>query len=417
MFHRMVPRSMIDMNSPAKRVIVHRPMIPSIESIVQKHRAEQLQDVQSISEKPPMIFTVKPMNDPNELLQRRIDHYFDNNSYDCYVAFYNPFPLQKNAEFELLQRCKITCEKINVGFLLIHNDNIIQDTELKGIHIDTIDVSNILCIISLHPESPKTTKHFTIITLWNPIEFHDENSWKRTLTMDGFLSAYSDNIDHYIKERSDKPFVGYLNTTLSGPILDITFGQCLQPNYKCFYIGMNWENRCNYLTYNRKTAIDLIHKLDHTDLISIYGPKYAWTGCKSYIGEIPFDGESIVYEIHRCGICLVLSSQHHMDDSVCSNRLFEGLAAGVPIISDKNPFIQTWFGDNIFYIDTSSADIAVHQIQEYIAYFTTNPEETLVKIQNCREIFMNHFLMDKQLLQIIQNIKEIRNPKINTWIL
>jgi glycosyltransferase involved in cell wall biosynthesis len=198
--------------------------------------------------------------------------------------------------------------------------------------------------------------------------------------------------------------LGYLNTTLSGPILD-TFNE----NYKCFYVGTNWELVYDYLTYNRQIVVDLIKKMDNLDIISIYGPKKAWKDVKSYVGEIDFDGTSIVYEIKKCGICLVLSSHHHIEDSVCSNRLFEGLAAGVPIISDKNPFIYMWFGDNIFYIDNSSPDVSVKQIQEYINYIKNYPDETREKIQNCRKIFCDNFLMDKQLSQIVENVKQYKS--------
>jgi glycosyltransferase involved in cell wall biosynthesis len=150
--------------------------------------------------------------------------------------------------------------------------------------------------------------------------------------------------------------------------------------------------------------------MNDMEIISIYGPnrKKCWDNYKTYMGEIVFDGKSVVYKIHECGVCLVLSSENHIEDSVCSNRLFEGLAAGVPIISDRNPFIQKWFGDNIFYIDNDDIDKASGKICEYIKFFKENPEETLEKMKNCREIFLTHFLLDTQIQNLVENVLLLR---------
>jgi hypothetical protein len=255
------------------------------------------------------------------------------------------------------------------------------------------------------------------MTIWNPIKFHSGESWENTCSVDGFLSAYSDNIDDFVRSISNKPIVGYLNPSISEPILDFTFGQshvvaqqltaegvsrpALFGNYTCFYAGMNWHMSTDPYRVN---VYNLIKELDKTDIINIYGLKNNWTGYACYKEEIPFDGYSIVQKIHDCGVCIVLSSQPHIDDSVCSCRLFEGLAAGVPIIADKNPFFITWFGDNLFYIDTEDTDAAVSQIKTYIEYIKENPEEVLVKIENCRKIFLEYFILDKQFLDIIQKL-------------
>ena len=369
---------------------------------------------------------------PDDLV---IKQYFSNTKYECHIAFYDSFPGYKNAEYELLKRFKRICEKNNIGVFIIYSNNIIQNGELRGININDIDSSNILCVISLHFNSPKTTKHYTLMTIWNPIKFHSGESWENTCSVDGFLSAYSDNIDNFVTSISSKPIVGYLNPSISEPIFDFTFGQrseasqllsskvALLPvgdrrsqpcspygaaeenfgKYKCFYAGMNWHMSTDPYRVN---VYNLIKELDKTDIINIYGLKNNWTGYACYKEEIPFDGYSIVQKIHDCGVCIVLSSQPHIDDSVCSCRLFEGLAAGVPIIADKNPFFITWFGDNLFYIDTEDTDAAVSQIKTYIEYIEENPEEVLVKMENCRKIFLEHFILDKQFLDIINKIRE-----------
>lgn len=324
---------------------------------------------------------------------------------NIYIAFYNTFPGYINAEYELLLRFEKICNKFNIGFIMISNTNIILNDELKGININETNNLNILFILSLHFLSPKTTKYFTVITLWNPIKFHDILSWVNTYSVDGYLSAHSENIDNYIKSNSNKPFLGYLNPTINEPILDFSFGR-----YKCFYIGMNFDLEQDNI---RKKIFDLINRLDETDMIEFYGPDKFWNNkkkYKSYIGSIPFDGgKAIVKTINECGVCLVLSSDLHIEDGVNSCRIFEGLAAGVPIISDKNPFVQKWFGDNIFYIDNEDSSIAVEQIKEHIEFFKNNPKETLEKMKNCRKIFLNNFLLEKQFLQMINNVQNYKN--------
>jgi hypothetical protein len=227
------------------------------------------------------------------------------------------------------------------------------------------------------------------------------------------LSAQSDNIDKYVRSSSIKPILGYLNPSISEPILDLTFGESENAKlpstnsvdksgkYKIFYAGMNWNISSDP---HRKNIYNLIKELDNIDIINIYGLKKNWNGYECYKGEIPFDGYSIVDKIHDSGICLVLSSQPHIEDSVCSCRLFEGLAAGVPIIADKNPFFIKWFGDNLFYINTSDTGAAVSQINTYMDYIEKNPQEVRVKLENCRNIFLERFLLDKQFLNILDKI-------------
>ena len=103
-----------------------------------------------------------------------------------------------------------------------------------------------------------------------------------------------------------------------------------------------------------------MQRLDRQNLVNIYGPERGegnmkpWAGYRGYRGSLPMDGVSVIYAIRQSGLCLVLSTDPHLEDGLVSMRMFEGLAAGVPLICDRNPFIQRFFGDNVFYIDTGS---------------------------------------------------------------
>jgi len=336
-----------------------------------------------------------------------ITNYFrDNNS--KHIAFIDSWPCINNAEKELLQRFEISCKRLNITYLSINNKGIIINNHpLQNINIKLIDKNDILCVISLHFSSQKISHHYTLATLWNPLDFYKiEIDLKNTLSSDGFLSCYSNIVDNYFTNISNKKILGYLNTTIAEPILDYTFG-----DYKCFYIGINWEivNPKN-IDAKRSKILDILRELENNNMVSIYGPKLfhsvdVWKDFTSYQGEIPFDGLSIIDKIHKCGICLVLSSDSHIKYKMCSNRLFEGLAAGVPIISDNNPFIYEWFADNIFYINPENTSESIDKIKGYIEYFKTNPEDVLKKIENCREIFMKNFKLDLQIENLINNVE------------
>jgi len=333
----------------------------------------------------------------------RINNYFNNTKYKTHIVIYDTYPNINNAEKEVIIRFKHTCEKLQIGFLTITNDNIINNEHpLKNINIINIPKNYIDCIISLHFESPKSTQHYTLMALWNPLNFHKDTDLNNVCSVDGYISCYSKSVDDFFISKCNKPVIGYINHTLSEPILDLSINI-----NKCFYIGLNWE-KLNTLTPERTKILNILKKLEVYNLISIYGPKKIgdielWKGYRSYIGEIPFDGTSVIYEIKKCGICLVFSSDSHINAGISSNRLFEGLAAGVPLICDKNPFILKWFEDNVFYIDTTQSNCA-EQIINHIKYIRENPSVVLKKMENCRKIFTDNFLLDKQLSLLLLNI-------------
>lgn len=334
----------------------------------------------------------------------KINNYFDNTKYKTHIVIYDTYPDVNNAEKEVIIRFKNACEKLQIGFLTITNDNIINnDHPLKNINIINIQKKYIKCIISLHFRSPKTTQHYTLMALWNPLAYHTSIDLINNVgNIDGYISCYSKLVDSFFTLKFNKPIIGHINHTLSEPILELSIN--IQ---KCFYVGINWEKLMK-LTPERTKILNILKNLEKYNLVSIYGPKQisgveVWKGYNSYSGEIPFNGISVIYEIKKCGICLVFSSDNHINCGIASNRLFEGLAAGVPLICDKNPFIQEWFKDNVFYIDTSRTNCA-EQIINHIIYIRANPSIVLKKMAKCRKIFIDNFLLDKQISSLLLNL-------------
>lgn len=333
-------------------------------------------------------------------LNKYIEEKINIKNYRGCLAFYDTWPDINNAEKECLLRFKYACNENNILYLLINNNGIIINNDLYGININNIEKKYINSIISLHWDSPKSTDHYTIHFLWNPLDFYDKNNIKNILNYDAYVSCYSPIMDKFIELYSDKKIIGYVNHSLCTPILNYDF-----TSFKCFYIGINWE-----LCTNKQTRYSTLLKLlDSNNLINIYGPKIflginIWEGYNSYSGEINFDGTSIIHEINKSGICLVLSSEAHKNSQICSNRLFEGLAAGVPLICDNNPFIKKTFNNNVFYIDGVDEKLSYFQIIEHINFIKNNKDIVKNKIENCRKIFLDKFLLSKQLNELFNNI-------------
>jgi hypothetical protein len=176
---------------------------------------------------------------------------------------------------------------------------------------------------------------------------------------------------------------------------------------KIFYMGINWE-KLGQQQSRHQTVLNL---LDGTGLLRIYGPEMlrgvkVWDGFQSYQRSLPFDGVSVIEEIHKAGICLALSSQPHKDAALMSNRLFEGLAAGALIICDENPWARTHFGDTLLYVDLrDGAEVVAQQITAHIEWARQNPEAALALAARAQEIFKRGYIMDASLAQIYSGLQ------------
>jgi glycosyltransferase involved in cell wall biosynthesis len=353
------------------------------------------------------------------VIDTNIQPYFKKSKFKTHIAVYDTWPDMNNAEKEVLFRIVHACNMISVGVIVINNAGIIIDLKnspsnnpnlkmLTNIHLNHIPKEYISFVLSLHFVSPKTTLHYTLHALWNPLNFMDDPTHIQNLkSFDGYLSCYSKPVDNAIKYARAN-IVGNLNHTLSYPILNVSD---FRNDITCFYIGINWE-QLNSAGPSRKLVLDLLKNLGND--VCIYGPRMisnvnVWQNWNQYKGEIPFDGVSIVNVIKRCGACLVLSSPSHVQFEISSNRLFEGLAAGVPLICDNHPFIKKWFGDNVFYIDTN--DSTCHeQVLRHIAFIKdpNNTEVVIHKLQECRNVFLTNFMLHHQLETIINNVKQLQ---------
>ena len=227
------------------------------------------------------------------------------------VAVIKLWPELKTAEDECIERLKATARSMGLECIVV--DSFARPLEASKVQLTESDVDFVL---SLHFDTPKCYDIFSFVALWNPLQFFHEWGYRRCtrnlLTHDDFLSCSSPCADDHVRRAvaNDATREGpalHLYHSLSEPILPPTTG-----DGKLFYVGINWER----VSGKADRHGSLLKMLDRSGRLRIYGPEKfqgvdVWRGYKSYCGSIPFDGVSVIHEIHKCGVALVLSSEAH----------------------------------------------------------------------------------------------------------
>lgn len=317
------------------------------------------------------------------------------------------WPNIKTAEDECIARIKIAASILNLECIEIHSDGRLIIDETKSIEND-VDF-----VIHLHYDTPKQYDAFSYVALWNPIQFYHDWDYNRTsrnlTTHDDFLSCNSKAADDHVKRMLKSHRASHAEDFLT---LHHSTANTKPPSFnknsRLAYTGINWEA----ITGGKSRHQEVLKKLDDTGILQIYGPSIfqgvkVWSGYKSYVKEIPFDGISMIDELSKCGICLVLSSQAHKDSKLMSNRLFEGIAAGTLIICDENPWAKENFHDSLLYIDTRQpAPIIVDQIKDHVNWAQNHVPEAIKMIEEAQDIFNRKYNLTYSLSNIYKNFPE-----------
>lgn len=304
------------------------------------------------------------------------------------------FPDIKNGEYE-------TIERIKTAGRLLDYDAIVFNT-LGEVIENPSDRSEeeVAFVISLHFITPKPFKHFTYVALWNPLQFYFDWGYDRQiahlLTYDDFLSCESTVADEHAKRLiAQDPNRCWNPPTFYHSLADPIIEPRKLDNPSLFYCGINWERAANrHGRYHQ-----LFQRLDSDNLIRIFGPEVflgnrPWGGFSNYVGEIPFDGESVVRRIAECGVALALSSDAHIESGLMSSRLYESCAAGAVVICDENEFCKTQFGDTLLYIDGNNPiDDVYAQIRKHLDWIRENPEQALKLAKASQSRFLEKFDM------------------------
>lgn len=317
------------------------------------------------------------------------------------------WPDIKTAEDECIARLKIAASGLGLECVEIHADGRLLENPEKIITKKVIDF-----VLHLHYDTPKLYDAFSFVALWNPTAFYHEWGYARTsrnlLTHDDFISCSAPAADDHVN-RLIRKVTTHLPPlfNLYHSVADTTHKPTLG-DQKLFYAGINWDALRGGVSRHQ----ELLKRLDKTGNLRIFGPTLfqgvkVWDGYDSYVREIPFDGFSMMDEISRAGIALVLSSQAHKDAELMSNRLFESIAAGALIICDENNFAKKFFGDCLLYIDSRcSVEEIFNTIETHLAWVKINPKKALMMVTESQRIFQEKFALKKSLIDLYTNLND-----------
>ena len=318
-----------------------------------------------------------------------------------------------SAEAEVIQRILIAGKNIGLDIIPISQQGCIlrPDTSCSPNYINTRDFK---WIFSIHYEDGKLLDCFYYLTVWNPPENLMGTPWYKDCT-----DRYLQNDDYLIYDTGGMS--NHLRSILLDSPRDLKDASCfvgsfpascvMSPNLSkpmLFYCGVNWD----VLITHKGRHQALFNLLDSTGIIKIFGPKdpwkngiLPWAGFKSYQGEIPFDGTSILSEINKCGIVLALSSDIHHRAGAVTNRVYEGCAAGAVIISDDNSFMLENFKDAVLFIRFNKNDPqdTFRQIMEKYEWILSHKDEALALAKKSQQIFREKFCLEKQLQGVLAN--------------
>jgi hypothetical protein len=317
------------------------------------------------------------------------------------------WPGIKTAEDECIARLKSASSSLGIECIEIHADGSLLTDPKKTIGRNDVDF-----VLHLHYDTPKFYDAFSFVALWNPLRFYHDWGYQRTsrnlITHDDFISCSAVAADNHVARLvHDKATHLPPLFNIYHSIGDVVHGPSLG-DQKLFYAGINWEA----LNGGKSRHQEVLKSLDKTGLMRIYGPKVfqkvnVWEGYQSYVREIPFDGISMLDEISKAGIALVLSSPAHKESELMSNRLFESIAAGALIICDENKFASKYFGDSLLYIDSRcSVEEIVADIERHLAWARQNPDAALAMIVRAQAIFREKFTLVRNIRDLYEGFNQ-----------
>ena len=298
------------------------------------------------------------------------------------VAIQNPYFGQLVAETELAQRISLAANRLGWAAAEVRTA-----AEIKAFRPDFT--------IALHNNSPKLAEFPTYGCMWNPPSFFEgtEKYVKHVLTYDGYLTS-SKAIDrwlHHLLYATPKRFftapfyTSCPKTVYQPPNLDAP---------RLMYLGSNWDG-ARFPT--------LFTGLDAQDYMTVYGNPDGWKHLKhSYRGSLAYDGESVLRSLNQAGVGLCLHRSEHRDFALPSMRIFEIVASGAIAICGEHPFIRSRFGDTVLYLDPeASAPEQIDRISELMEWIQSNPQAAIEKSAQAHQIFLEHFSLEKLLLDLV----------------
>lgn len=309
------------------------------------------------------------------------------------------------AEHEVIARLRAAASARDHELVELNPDGTSLD---DAAHVPRLDM-----VLNLHYSSPKSLDVPHIGALWNPLDFYHKF---------GFVPHFANQLSHdylatcgsQVLEAAMAPFrpdlfrEGQPLPVLNHSVPERYLSPTPTADRRLFYVGVNWER----LGAPAGRHDILLARLDAAGLSRIYGPRFLdgiepWGGFATYQGDLPFDGWSVVQAISDSGAALVLSSPAHYRDEVMSSRPFEASAAGVPMISERHPFMLRHFADAALFFDERApiADQA-EEITSLLAQLNAAPDEALRLATAAQKILREQFNLDDQFDAMVTSVQK-----------
>ena len=338
------------------------------------------------------------------------------------ILLISQWPNVKNGEFELIEKIKQTSYKITVvdyfGFDV--------DT---GICLNNADIGDDYDFaISFHYDTPKFLNIPTYLWVANPLEFmHLRGDYRNVLihhlrSYDDYLYNGSDTLKTHIKnivgsewrDSGLEMFPACARKEIAAPRIS---NKNKDTTNKIFYCGVNWERGID----RAGRAQGLLDILQEKQASDFYGPDKLegispWEGFTSYKGEIPFDGVSMSRAMQDYGAVLAVSSPAHMKSHTSSSRVFEGIAAGVPVISDENAHVRHLFGDLVYYFKGDNEEEKAASILQALSDIINNPDDARDRVTRAQKLMDTRFCFEASYDRVMDKINHQRKAKVTSTL-
>lgn len=313
------------------------------------------------------------------------------------------WPKVRNAEFELIEKIRKTGYEITVV------DFLGRDVD-TGKNLNNVDLrQHCDFALSFHYDTPKFIDIPTFLWVANPMGYmHLRDDYRASIFQN--LRAYDDYLYNgapLLKEHIRQVVGGewrdsglhfYASTSIAA-LQTPERTEVDAPNAeKIFYCGINWER----VEDHKGRAHGLLEHLQERNVADFFGPQKlegfrTWKGFPSYCGEIPFDGVSLARTMHQYGAVLALSSPAHIKSGTSSSRVFEGFAAGVPVISDQNPHVQSLFGDLVCYFSGDTDSERADSILAVRDQILSSPQATIERVRQAQALIAEKYCFETTL--------------------
>lgn len=317
------------------------------------------------------------------------------------IILISQWPNVKNGEYELIEKIKQT------GYTIKVVDYFGFDVE-SGLCLNTATLRHDYDFaISLHYDTPKLLNLPTFLWVANPLEFmHLRGDYRSVLlhhlrAYDEYLYNGSNLLKINIKnvvgsDWTDSQLEMFPASSLRELVPPKSLDQLeTEAAHKVFYCGVNWERGID----RAGRAQGLLDILQEQGAADFYGPNKLegispWEGFSSYKGEIPFDGVSMTRVMRQYGAVLAVSSPAHIKSATSSSRVFEGIAAGVPVISDENPHVKHLFGDLVYYFSGSNEKERAQSVLAALKEINSNPTEARNRVIRAQDLMAERFCFE-----------------------